>query len=128
MNNISTDPNFDFISSLKNLYEDDSDYFSMPYEENNFTCTYIDPLSYASKFNKCTNVSIMSLNIQSLSSKFSEFLEFINLLSSSDCAPDVICLQELWQFPVYANFTLPGYNSLEYKLRNPNTQGGGVGI
>jgi len=50
------------------------------------------------------------------------------LLSSSDCAPDVICLQELWQFPVYANFTLPGYNSLEYKLRNPNTQGGGVGI
>jgi hypothetical protein len=57
-----------------------------------------------------------------------EFSELINLLAESDCAPDVICLQELWQFPSYANFTLPGYNSLEYKLRNSSTQGGGVGI
>ena len=28
----------------------------------------------------------------------------------------------------YANFTLPGYNPLEFKLCNANTQGGGVGI
>ncbi|MFN9955355.1 MAG: hypothetical protein ACK55I_19840, partial [bacterium] len=28
----------------------------------------------------------------------------------------------------YANFTLPGYNPLEFKLRNSNTQSGGVGI
>jgi hypothetical protein len=51
LNNLSTDPNFDFISSIKNSYEDESDYFSMPYEESNFSCTYIDPLSYVSKFN-----------------------------------------------------------------------------
>jgi hypothetical protein len=52
----------------------------------------------------------------------------LTLLLESDCAPDIICLQELWQFPTYANFTLPGYNPLEFKLLNANTQGGGVGI
>jgi hypothetical protein len=43
----------------------------------------------------CKDVSIMSLNIQSSSSKFMEFSELINLLMESDCAPDIICLQEL---------------------------------
>jgi hypothetical protein len=70
----------------------------------------------------------MTLNIQSISAKFLEFSELINLFSNFNCSPDVICLQELWQFPSYANFTLPGYYPLEFKLRNSHTQGGGVGI
>jgi len=73
-------------------------------------------------------LSIFSLNIQSISAKFQEFLELINLFSAHNCSPDVICLQELWRFPEYANFSLPGYNPLIFKLRNSNTQGGGVGI
>jgi hypothetical protein len=59
-----------------------------------------------------------------LRQNFSEFNEFIDVLYKAD----VICLQELWRFPVYANFVLPGYSRLQYKLRGNNVQGGGVGI
>jgi exonuclease III len=70
----------------------------------------------------------MSFNIQSISAKFSEFFNFVALLQSNNCAPDVICLQELWQFPNDVNFSLPGYHPLVYELRKGGVQGGGVGI
>jgi hypothetical protein len=127
LNNLSADANFDFISSISSTTDDD-EFFSSPYNENVFSCSYIDPLSFTTKFRNCENLSIFSLNIQSISAKFRDFLELINLLSDHNCSPDVICLQELWQFPEYANFSLPGYNPLIFKLRNSNTQGGGVGI
>jgi hypothetical protein len=44
------------------------------------------------------------------------------------CAPDVICIQELWQFPDSVNFNLYDYHPLIYQLRSNNVQGGGVGI
>ena len=69
----------------------------------------------------------MSFNSQSLHAKFSEFSELINLLNSKNCAPDVICVQELWQISPYFITTLPGYHPMIFKLRNC-TQGGGVGI
>jgi exonuclease III len=67
-------------------------------------------------YRNCKNVSIMSFNIQSISSKFAEFKDLIDIFSQADCAPDVICLQELWKFPQYANFSLPGYNHLELHI------------
>ena len=70
----------------------------------------------------------MTLNIQSISSKFLEFKELIQLLQNFNCAPDIICLQELWRFPNFANFSLNDYHPLIFKLRNSNVQGGGVGI
>ncbi len=39
-----------------------------------------------------------------------------------------VCLQEIWQIPSHANFSLHGYSNLEYKTRSNNVQGGGVGI
>jgi len=69
----------------------------------------------------------MTFNIQSISAKFSDFCELISLFNDSNCSPDVICLQELWQFSPFMNLSLNGYHPLCYKLRN-NAQGGGVGI
>jgi len=129
LNNLSIDPKFDFISSIKDtINEDDCEFFSSPYVDNLFACSYIDPLTFTTRFRNCDNFSILTLNIQSISSKFQEFSELIELLGNHNCSPDIICLQELWQFPTFANFTLPGYNALEFKLRGNNTQGGGVGI
>jgi exonuclease III len=48
--------------------------------------------------------------------------------SHNNCAPDVICLQELWQFPADVRFKLNGYHPLICTLRRNNVQGGGVGI
>jgi exonuclease III len=49
-------------------------------------------------------------------------------LQLSNKAPDIICLQELWQFPSDVNFNIQGYHPLICKLRLNGLQGGGVGI
>jgi hypothetical protein len=128
LNCLSTDPKFDFVETMKHLNSDEAEYVSSPYEDNLFSSLYVDPSEFTTMYRYCKNVSIMSFNIQSISSKFSDFNELIDILYKADCAPDFICLQELWKFPIYANFVLPGYSCLEYKLRGNNVQGGGVGI
>ena len=99
-----------------------------PYDTTDISCEFIDPSSYASSFKNLKDLSILSLNIQSLAAKFSEFKDLICLFIDSNCAPDVICLQEIWQISPHADFSLPGYASLVYKTRANNVQGGGVGI
>jgi exonuclease III len=71
---------------------------------------------------------LLSLNIQSLPSKFNEFEDMISLLAESDVNPDIICLQETWQVYDQSMYVLQGYHPPLFKLRNNNTQGGGVGI
>jgi len=122
-------PNYDFIQQLikdNDLNDDDYNYSDSPYDNSSFLCSYVDPLNYKITYNP-NSLSFMSLNIQSLHSKFNEFSDLIALLEKDKCAPDVICLQELWQFPEFAKFSLLNYHPLCYKLRN-KTQGGGVGI
>jgi exonuclease III len=70
----------------------------------------------------------MSLNVQSLLSKFSDLRELIIMMSSNNSQPDVLCLQEIWQVPHDVEINLPGYSKLIFKTRNNNVQGGGVGI
>jgi hypothetical protein len=106
LNCLSTDPKYDFVSAMININSDESEFVSSPYEDNLFSCFYVDPTEYTSMYRNCKNVSIMSFNIQSIPSKFAEFKDLINIFSQADCAPDVICLQELWKFPQYANFSL----------------------
>ncbi len=101
-------------------------YFHLVQNSSNILCSYLDPYEYAERFCNLKNVSIMSLNIQSLPAKFQEFQELIHVLSSSKCSPDVICLQEIWQIHDNMNLSLPGYSKLEYRIRNNNVQGGGL--
>ena len=70
---------------------------------------------------------MLSLNIQSLPTKFSECSEFIYDLAAVGNKPDVICLQEIWQVPDPTIFNLNDYNTLELNARN-SAKGGGVGI
>ena len=69
----------------------------------------------------------MSLNIQSLNSKIGEFKEFISNLSSHNCIPEVICLQEIWQIPDENLVQLSDYQPFIFKTRT-RKQGGGVGV
>ena len=68
------------------------------------------------------NFIAMSINIQSLNAKFTEFKELLECLTYSN-SPDIICIQELWQFPANAEFDLAGYQPLFYKLRAGSVQG-----
>ena len=70
---------------------------------------------------------LCSLNIQSLPAKFNEFSDFISNLLYNNAAPEIICLQELWQIADPNLLSLPSYHPLLFKLRH-NIKGGGVGI
>ena len=130
LNNILRDNSFDYISVLNNQDPDSNNFeFSdSPYDNPTISCTYIDEKKFVSSLSSPNDLTIISVNIQSLSAKFSELSQFINNLNSHNAAPDVICLQELWNFPSDASFKLNGYHPLVYTLRHNNVQGGGVGI
>ena len=133
LNNLSKDPSFNFLHTFSYLTyaeEDESsfDFSDSPYYNRNISCSYIDELTFVNTFNNLPNFSYMSLNIQSLSSKFAEFNELICHLNLNKCSPDIIALQEIWQVPDPSFFPLINYNLIEFKCRHNNVQGGGVGL
>ena len=131
INNIQGDSSFNFISALNNLDPDVSNNFEFsdsPYDNSTLSCQYIDESKYSCNFGSSNGLILCSINIQSISSKFSEFSQMINSMNRSNSSPDIICLQELWRFPSEASFKLEGYHPLIYTLRDNNTQGGGIGI
>ena len=132
LDDLVSNNNFDFISSLHHSHDTSDHPFNLddigsPYIHSSFKTEYIDPSSYSTRFSNISNLSIFSLNIQSLPSKFVELSDLIILLSKSNCNPDIICLQEIWQIPDPTSFNLPGYQPLIYSCRT-GTQGGGVAI
>jgi endonuclease/exonuclease/phosphatase (EEP) superfamily protein YafD len=138
LDNLSGNANFDFISKINggadrqdsdfhhtNLFEtNDAD---SPYSSSNFKCSYLDPIETSTYLCNDNRVSILSINIQSLSAKFGELKEFINMLECKNCSPDIILLQEIWQINNEKLFELPNYHPLVFKCR-ANAKGGGVGI
>jgi exonuclease III len=52
----------------------------------------------------------------------------INMFNNSNCSPDFILLQEIWQPHCPTLFPLCNYNQPDFKLRSHNVQGGGVGV
>ena len=68
----------------------------------------------------------MSLNIQSLQSKYQKLINLLNHFSSKGVNIDVIALQEVWQIPFPDLLQIPGYN-LFFKTRK-KIKGGGVGF
>jgi hypothetical protein len=133
LDNLATDPNFDLIQVFKNNSTDDSNMFfnldnsDSPYSSSNFNCKYYDIDSACTKLNDDKRISIISINIQSLSAKYCELLELVNIFSEKNCCPDFILLQEIWQVTDPKIFSLPNYQPLIFKCRERG-QGGGVGI
>ena len=70
---------------------------------------------------------MLSLDIQSLPAKYTEFSAFISDLNSNDFSFDFIALQELWTLHDSTIYTLPDYHNIVHKSR-PARQGGGVGF
>ena len=132
LGNLTSDPKFDFIQSLLKTDTDNDDIFDYisddqsPYSSAVFNCTYVSE-DAVSLLSNPKLLKIMSLNIQSLTAKFSELKDFLSQLSISNSLPDIICLQELWNIHDTTLFNLKGYSPLECILRK-NSQGGGVGI
>ena len=130
---LSEDPRYNFLNKMTNIDNENTNqdsFFSnsedSPYNDSTFECKYVNIAEFKNVNNK-NNFLAMSINIQSLNAKFTEFKELLECLTYSN-SPDIICIQELWQFPANAEFDLAGYQPLFYKLRAGSVQGGGVGL
>ena len=84
------------------------------------------PLLSFQKSNASNQFTALSLNVQSLGSKYDKLKI---LLSDLDCTFSIIALQEVWS--IGRDFSLDGYNAPIYKtrdqdltIRNPGCGGG----
>ena len=126
---LKTDSRFDFLSFFNEKDEEDAvpDSFFInnqcsPYANTTINCNYIDTDKICKL--QTDKILVLSLNIQSLPSKFLELSELVNEFTS---CPDVICLQETWKVINNAMFPLVNYHNLETNTRSV-ARGGGVGI
>jgi len=134
LNNIATSNEYDFSNLFINRYVSDSDNDSLdcvndsPYDDLDISCTYMDELKFSRQYKNCKKLIFMSLNIQSLPAKFTEFQDLIVNFDHANCAPDVICLQETWKIPDSSYFSLNNYHPPIISQRGGNSQGGGWGF
>ena len=133
LTNLSANPSFNFLNSINKANDEDENipnfsFSDSPYDNSTFSCTYLSESEFTLKFKNCTKPIVLSVNIQSLQSKYNELCTFINNLQLLCCEPDIICLQEIWKIPDGEFFPLDGYHPLVFKSRHNNVQGGGVGI
>ena len=90
LENIDGDSSFDFLSVLNNSdpdFENNFEFSDSPYDNASLTCQYIDESEYSLKFSSCTDLIMCSINIQSLSSKFSDLSQMINNMNRSKSSP-----------------------------------------
>ena len=88
---------------------------------------YIDPDSYSIKFKNSKMSSLLSLNICGLNSKFNELLDLISFWNKDNCAPQIICLQEIFSISDPSLFKIPNYHEIIFKDRK-KFKGGGIAI
>jgi hypothetical protein len=83
----------------------------------NLSSNFHDINSFIQSHADANNPIILSLNVQSLQSKFNSLLELINNFSRNKVKIDVIALQETWSIPHPDLFTIPGYHPIITKHR-----------
>jgi exonuclease III len=116
----------DFFTEYNREYHDvevDDD----PYFGINVNSKYYDIENLAAtEFVKATPLYI-SINIQSLQSKFNDLCSLISEFAEKNIDIDVIALQEVWDIRYPELFSIPGYKPLICKTRR-GMRGGGVGF
>jgi len=104
---------------------DSFDFNASPYNEINISTRYVD-LEQLPVFDN-NQLSVISINIQSLPAKFNDLVDWLCALAHLDRAPDVVCIQEIWQIHDIGMYNIEGYHPLIMNCRT-TARGGGVGI
>ena len=120
LHNFINNPKFDFLKNLNKNDDEDNNMLNFsftdsPYESTNISCVYMCENEFINKYRNCQKPSVLSINIQSLPAKFNDLCIVINSLLVDNCAPDIICLQEIWKIPNSDLFVIDGYHPLIYK-------------
>ena len=118
--------NFNFQNIFSEQGNDNEDNIDI-YDDIDLSSKYYDPETFSSEFKENKNLSVLSLNVQSLSSKFTSLLDLISYWNQKGVTFDIICLQETFSIPIPSLFSIPSYHEIIYKTRS-NYVGGGVAI
>jgi len=86
---------------------------------------YFDIDSFSSKYSKSKKPLYLSVNIQSLMSKYDSLKSLVINLLSKQVPIDVIALQEIWSINYSELVHIPGFQPLIFTCR-VGTRGGGV--
>jgi len=113
-------------TNLLNSYINDDDITQQLFNSN-LSSEYYDVNSFTDKFSNSNEPLFISVNIQSLNSKFNELKLFINDLNVKGVYIDLIILQETWAICNDDLLQIDGYQNVIFKSR-VNMRGGGVGI
>ena len=106
--------------NINNIETESLDHYSID-------CKYYDEQSMITSFSSSKNPIAISINIQSLSSKFEKFSDMIANFELNKLFIDVIAIQETWDIKNVNSLTLPSFHEFIYKTRS-SSRGGGVGF
>jgi len=123
----------DSINKMKkyNLLEElnlffDNDNIPDPYDQSVINCKYYDEDSFLQNYKNTKNPIYMSLNIQSLNSKYTNLKNLLTNLLNEKLPIKILALQEIWQVPYLSDVKIPGFNFIQ--LSRKKSKGGGVGF
>jgi hypothetical protein len=98
-----------------------------PYANREIDCMYYSMSTLSEMKNASISPIYLSVNIQSLNSKFEQLKYQITELLESNVMIDVIAIQETWEIRYPDTLCIPGFQELIYKNRL-GMRGGGVGF
>ena len=126
MFNLNNNPLYDATNLINNFFNrvSDEDFYLL---DGIINSPYYDINSFIQKYSNTTTPLILSLNIRSLSSNFTELMQLINNMEKNNISIYAIVLQETWNIKYTDLLTIPGFYKIHLKLRT-FSNGGGVGI
>jgi exonuclease III len=113
-------------TTLLNSYITDDENISQ-FFQTHISSSYFDTDSFIAKFKNTSDPVMISINIQSINSKYESLKSFVRTVQDSDIPLDLIILQETWEIKFPSQLTIPGFQNIVSRTRDRG-RGGGVGI
>ena len=95
------------------LFSENPDIDLVIYKDIDIDSSYYCPESFSEKFKSSKNISLLSINVQSLNSKFSSLSDLIAFWKSKGVVFDLICLQETFSIIMPSVYELSGIQNKE---------------
>ncbi len=122
VDSLNSSPTYDHSILLNSTLHDNDD--AHIFTHINISSKYYDNNSLIETFSNTNTPLILSLNIQSLPSKYNALLDLITNLTNNNIRIDIIALQETWNIPYPDLLAIPGFHPLIFETR-PRNRGGG---
>jgi hypothetical protein len=117
----------DFRTAYNRLSHNNNDDVNDPYEDLIIDSKFYDINTISTILHDNVSPIYLSINIQSLMSKYDELRAFVSELYSKKIPIDVIAIQEVWEIRQPELLPIPGFQTLIFKSRK-NMRGGGSGL